>query len=152
MPSNRKYGDTILTSQTKFDMCVEQREHACHRQPIAVIGLGCWYPGARNPLQLWEYILSRRLEFRTIPDGRLPLSDYCDRLESRPTKYIQRLAVIDGFEFDWIKRTPPKSMFESTDLVHWLSVEVAEQALRDAGYSKETFRQEWERSHYTATR
>lgn len=120
-------------------MSVEYRERNHQREPIAVIGLGCWYPGARNPLQLWENILSCRLEFRTIPDCRLPLSDYCDTTgQSLDKMYSQRAALIDGFEFDWINRRIPKSMFESTDLVHWLSIEVAEQALQDAGYSKET--------------
>ena len=100
-------------------MSAKYRDQAYHREPIAVIGLGCWYPGARNPLQLWENILSRRLEFRTIPDCRLPLSDYCDVTgKSLDKMYAQRAALVDGFEFDWIKRRIPKSMFESTDLVH----------------------------------
>ena len=109
------------------------------RSPIAVIGLGCWYPGARNPGEFWENILSRRLEFRSIPDERLPLADYCDPDGESPDKmYAKRAAVMDGFEFDWINRRIPKSMFESTDLVHWLCVEVAEQAIHDAGYCKKS--------------
>ena len=108
------------------------------RVPIAVIGIGCWYPGARTPLQLWENILARRLEFRRIPDSRLPLADYCDPAgEAIDKSYAQRVAVLDGFEFDWAGRRIPKSMYESTDLVHWLSLEVAEKALTDAGYTAE---------------
>ena len=109
------------------------------RTPIAVTGIGCWYPGARTPLQLWENVLSRRLEFRSIPDNRLPLQDYCDPSgEAIDKSYAQRVAMIDGFEFDWVGRRIPKSMYESTDVVHWLSVEVAEKALQDAGYTADT--------------
>ena len=111
--------------------------------PIAVTGLGCWYPGAKNPLQLWENILTRRLEFRKIPDCRLPNSEYCDPTgESIDHTYVQRCAVTDGFEFDWIGRRIPKSLFESTDLVHWLSLDVAEKALNDAGYTPDNMDRE----------
>ena len=111
---------------------------SCKRTPLAVTGIGCWYPGARTPLQMWENILARRLEFRSIPDNRLPLKDYCDPTGQHIDKsYAKRVAMMDGFEFDWVGRRIPKSMFESTDVVHWLSVEVAEKALQDAGYTPE---------------
>ena len=111
-------------------------ENLSRHVPIAVTGIGCWYPGARNPRELWENILARRLEFRKIPDCRLPNSEYCDpTAKSIDHTYAERCAVIDGFEFDWIGRRIPKSMFESTDLVHWLSLDVAEKALSDAGYT-----------------
>ncbi|NEO45906.1 MAG: hypothetical protein F6K55_17960, partial [Moorea sp. SIO4A3] len=34
---------------------------------IAVIGMGCYYPGANNLRQLWENILTRRRQFRRTP-------------------------------------------------------------------------------------
>jgi enediyne polyketide synthase len=44
--------------------------------PIAVIGMGCRYPGADSPLQLWTNVLSRRRQFRRIPKCRFSLEDY----------------------------------------------------------------------------
>ncbi len=106
---------------------------------IAVIGLSCWYPGARSPRQLWENVLSRRRQFRRIPDVRLPLSEYYDPDPSVPDKTYGRLAgVIDGFEFDWSSRRIPRSTYEATDIAHWLALEVALQAVGDAGYTRET--------------
>jgi acyl transferase domain-containing protein len=65
---------------------------------IAVVGLGCWYPGASGPRELWENILARRRQFRRIPDCRLPMSDYHDPDPAAPDKtYGRRAAVIDGF-------------------------------------------------------
>ncbi|MGB8330961.1 MAG: type I polyketide synthase, partial [Polyangiales bacterium] len=102
---------------------------------VAIIGLGCRYPDARNPRELWENVLSRRQSFRRIPDQRLPLSEYGDSDKSAPDKtYATRAAVIDGFEFDWARRRIPKQVFEQTDLAHWLALDVALQALADAGY------------------
>src|SRR5258706_15932290 len=43
---------------------------------IAIVGVGCYYPGAKSPKEFWENILARRREFRNFPDCRLPLSDY----------------------------------------------------------------------------
>src|SRR6516162_7594290 len=110
------------------------RVQACSAQPeIAVIGLGCWYPGARNPRQLWESILARRREHRRMPDCRLPLDDYHDSDASTPDKtYGRRGALLDGFRFDWASRRIPRAAFEATDIVQWLALEVAGQALADA--------------------
>jgi enediyne polyketide synthase len=103
--------------------------------PIAIIGLGCRYPDAKNPRELWENVLSRRQSFRAIPDVRLPLSEYGDSDKSAPdATYAKRAAVIDGFEFDWARRRIPKQVFEQTDIAHWLALDVALQALADSGY------------------
>ncbi len=105
---------------------------------IAVIGMACYYPGAPNLKSFWENILARRREFRRIPDQRLPISEYYDPDPSAPDKtYANRAAVIDGFEFDWIKRGIPKTVVESSDIVHWLALEVALRVMEDAGYSRE---------------
>ncbi len=102
---------------------------------IAVIGIGCRYPGADNPVALWENILSRRQGFRRMPDCRLRLTDYHDPDRKTPDKtYSTRAGLIDGFVFDWAKRRIPKSTVEVTDIAHWLALEVALQAVADAGY------------------
>jgi len=104
---------------------------------IAVIGMGCWYPGANELQQLWENILARRQQFRRSPDQRLPLSDYYDPDPAAPDKtYGSRMAVIDGFEFDWVKRRIPKTVVDSADIVQWLALEVAIRAAENAGYSR----------------
>jgi enediyne polyketide synthase len=107
--------------------------------PIAVVGLGCWYPGARNPLQLWEGVLARRREFRAFPDRRLPRAEYYDPDPRVPDKtYCANAAFIDGFDFDWAGRRIPRSTFETTDVAQWLALEVALRTAEDAGYTPET--------------
>ncbi|HTU18290.1 MAG TPA: type I polyketide synthase [Gemmataceae bacterium] len=114
--------------------------NARKEQPeIAVVGLGCWYPGARGPQQLWENILTRRREFRRLPDNRLPLSDYHDPDRTTPDKtYGRRAAVLDGFEFDWAKWRIPQATYETTDIVQWLALEVANLALENAGFQRDS--------------
>ena len=52
--------------------------------------------------------------------------------------YGKQMAVIDGFEFDWAGKRIPKPTFESTDIVHWLALEMALQSLADAGYTPDS--------------
>ena len=101
---------------------------------IAVIGMACWYPGAQSILQNWENILSRRRQFRRILDVRLPLKDYYDAKKSTPDKtYGKYASYIDGFVFDWMGQRVPKSAYETTDMAHWLALDVAVKALHDSG-------------------
>lgn len=104
-------------------------------EPVAVVGLGCRYPGASSPRQLWENILARRRQFRRMPDERLPLAEYYDPNPTVADKtYGKWAAVLDGYEFDWAARLIPKATYEATDIAHWLALDVALQMLADAGY------------------
>ena len=106
---------------------------------IAVIGLACRYPDANTPRELWENVLTRRRQFRRMPDCRLPLGDYYDADKETPDKtYVRQAALIDGFDFDWAARRIPLSTVRATDIVHWLALETSLAAVADAGYSQET--------------
>ncbi len=106
---------------------------------IAIVGMGCYYPGASDLRTLWENILSKRQQFRRSLDSRLPIAEYYDPDPATPDKtYGDRAAVIDGFAFDWVKRRIPKISFESTDVVHWLALETALKAIEDVGYTRKT--------------
>ncbi len=108
------------------------------KSKIAIIGIACYYPGANTLKQFWENILGRRQQFRQIPDIRLPLSEYYDSDSNTPDKsYGDRAAVIDGFEFDRIKYRIPKTVIDSCDIVHWLTLDTAIKALENAGFTRE---------------
>lgn len=101
---------------------------------IAVVGMACWYPGARTPLELWENILGKRQQFRRFREERMPAVDYHSDDPNAPDRTYGKLgAFIDGFVFDCAARRVPQSTFAATDIVHWLALDVAANALRDAG-------------------
>jgi enediyne polyketide synthase len=104
---------------------------------VAVIGIGAWYPGAQGVRELWENIVARRRQFRRMLDQRMPLDDYGSPDHADKT-YGTLASFIDGFQFDLRKWRINKQKFESTDMAHWLSMEVALQALRDANYCPAT--------------
>ncbi|HWF04965.1 MAG TPA: type I polyketide synthase, partial [Candidatus Angelobacter sp.] len=98
---------------------------------IAIIGMACRYAESRSPAQLWENALAQRQAFRRIPRARLNLSDYSP---GQNDDYITATmaAVLDDYEFDRSRFHVSQNAFASTDLTHWLALDVASQALADA--------------------
>ncbi len=102
---------------------------------IAVVGMACRYPDATSPRELWENALAGRRAFRRLPDERMRLSDYYDPDPAAPDRFYARTAaVIEGYEFDRIAYKIAGSTYRSTDMTHWLALDVAALALADAGF------------------
>ncbi|HEX2416663.1 MAG TPA: type I polyketide synthase, partial [Micromonosporaceae bacterium] len=104
---------------------------------IAVVGMGCRYPDAASPSELWENAIAGRRAFRRLPDVRMRLADYWDPDPATSDRfYARNAAVIEGYEFDRIGYLVGGSTYRSTDLTHWLALDVAAQAFADAGFPK----------------
>lgn len=102
---------------------------------IAIVGMACRYPDAKNPHELWENAVAGRRAFRRLPDVRMNLDDYWDPDPQVPDRfYARNAAVLEGYEFDRIAHRIAGSTYRSTDLTHWLALDTAAQALADAGF------------------
>jgi enediyne polyketide synthase len=102
---------------------------------IAIVGIGLRYPDAASTDDLWENILAGRRAFRRLPDQRMNRADYYSPDPDAPDRfYSSKAAVLRDFEFDRIKHKVAGSTFRSTDLTHWLALDVAATALADAGF------------------
>ena len=103
---------------------------------IAIIGIGCQYPEANSPAELWRNVLAARRSFREIPAERVDLADYHSPDRSVPDMTYSRFAaVLDDYEFDRPAFSIPGPLFRSSDMVHWLALDVAKRALDDAGFA-----------------
>ena len=102
---------------------------------FAIVGMACRYPDSDSPSQLWENVLAQRRAFRRIPTERLNPDDYFSADRDAPDKtYCVKAAVLDGWEFDRHRFRVAGQMFRSADMAHWLALEVAADALADAGF------------------
>ncbi|MFD5245135.1 SDR family NAD(P)-dependent oxidoreductase [Amycolatopsis sp. NPDC058340] len=102
---------------------------------ISIVGIGLRYPDAGSPEELWENVLAGRRAFRRLPDERMNREDYYSPDPKAPDRfYAQKAAVLRDWEFDRIKYKVAGSTFRSTDTTHWLALDVAAQALADAGF------------------
>jgi enediyne polyketide synthase len=102
---------------------------------ISIVGIGLRYPDASSPEELWENVLAGRRAFRRLPDERMNRADYYSPDPKAPDRfYAQKAAVLRDYEFDRVAHKVAGSTFRATDTTHWLALEVAEQALADAGF------------------
>ncbi|HEY3566943.1 MAG TPA: beta-ketoacyl synthase N-terminal-like domain-containing protein, partial [Thermoanaerobaculia bacterium] len=101
---------------------------------IAIVGMACRYPDARTPGELWENVLARRRAFRRIPPERLRIEDYLTGPGDPDGLYAAEAAVLEGWELDRVRYRVAGPTFRSADLAHWLALDVAAQALADAGF------------------
>ncbi|WP_447007453.1 SDR family NAD(P)-dependent oxidoreductase [Saccharothrix isguenensis] len=102
---------------------------------IAIVGIGLRYPDAGSTGELWENVLAGRRAFRRLPDERMNQADYYSPDPETPDRfYSTKAAVLRDFEFDRVRYRVAGSTFRSTDLTHWLALDVAARALADAGF------------------
>jgi enediyne polyketide synthase len=116
------------------DSGIRQKAPRKSMSEIVIIGMACCYPDARNPQQLWENVLARRRAFRRFPPERLLLRDYFSAdPETADAIYATQAALIEGYVFDRVRFCVAGPTFRSVDMAHWLALDVAAQALEDAG-------------------
>src|SRR5947209_6670731 len=92
---------------------------------IAIIGMACRYAEARSPRELWENVLAQRRSFRGIPRVRLNLADYSAETQAEDQITPVMAAVLDDYKFDRARFHVSQDAFLSTDLTHWLALDVA---------------------------
>jgi enediyne polyketide synthase len=97
--------------------------------------MACRFPDANSPTQLWENVLAQRRSFRRIPPERLDITAYHSADRSAPDKtYVTKAAVIRDYTFDRAKYRIPGTTFRDTDIAQWLALDVAAEALANAGF------------------
>jgi len=105
-------------------------------QAIAIVGMACRYPDAHSPAELWNNILAQRKAFRRIPFERLNLDDYWSSdANAADSTYITEGAFLANYEFDRVKFRVSGDAYRASDMAHWLALEVAADALADAGFT-----------------
>lgn len=93
--------------------------------------MACKYPDIGDYMELWQNVLSQRRSFRKLPENRLS-ADYFSK-DDQDKVYSRIAAVIDGYHFDRSKYGISGKNFRSADLTHWMALDMATQALEDAG-------------------
>ena len=100
---------------------------------IAIVGIGCRYPGAHSARELFENLLAGRRAFRPVPPERWRLDEYYDADRQRPdATYVKRGAFVEGFEFNPAAYKITQRTYLATDQAQWLALQTAQEALDDA--------------------
>ncbi len=113
---------------------------AAASEPIAIIGLGCRFPGdAVTPAAFWELLRSGRDAVAEVPAGRWPVGAFFDADPAVPGKMATRhggfLGDVESFDPAYFGISPREAA--SMDPQHRLLLEVAWEALSAAGQKRE---------------
>src|SRR6202171_630208 len=105
-------------------------------EPIAIVGIGCRFPGgANNPASYWRLLCDGVDAITEVPKDRWNIDDYYDPDPSALGKMASRwgafLEDIDPFDPAFFGLSPREAA--SMDPQHRLLLEVAWEALEDAG-------------------
>jgi acyl transferase domain-containing protein len=110
-------------------------------EPIAIVGMSCRYPGADDPQALWENALQGRSAVDDIPDERWPVSLYHvpGKVVTRSREaffrvYTPKSALVKDRPFPYREFGLPPTAVAQMDQTHLWCLEVARDAVRDAGY------------------
>jgi acyl transferase domain-containing protein/NAD(P)H-dependent flavin oxidoreductase YrpB (nitropropane dioxygenase family)/NAD(P)-dependent dehydrogenase (short-subunit alcohol dehydrogenase family) len=121
-------------SQTT-ESSLEHRRGRDSSDRIAIVGIGCLLPGARDGETLWRNLLDQVDTIREIPRNRWDWRLYYDPDPAARDKIYSRWgAFLDPVPFDPLHfGIPPKSL-PSISLPQLLALEVTRRALQDAGF------------------
>ena len=101
--------------------------------PIAVIGMGCLFPGSHDKEGYWRDITTGRDMVTEVPASHFLIDHYFDPDPSAPDKtYCRQGAFLDPIEFDPMAFGIPPTNLAATDTSQLLSLLVAKQVLNDA--------------------
>jgi acyl-CoA synthetase (AMP-forming)/AMP-acid ligase II/3-oxoacyl-(acyl-carrier-protein) synthase/acyl carrier protein len=106
------------------------------REPVAVVGMACRFPGAANPEAFRQMLLEGRDAVTEIPPSRWDVARYYDAEPAVGSMYTRRgafLAQVDGFDAEFFNITPREAGALDPQQRLWL--EVAWEAIEDAGQS-----------------
>ncbi|HIO66055.1 MAG TPA: hypothetical protein EYN40_05100, partial [Planctomycetes bacterium] len=107
--------------------------------PLAIIGLGCLFPGAQDLHGYWASIRSGRDHIEEVPEGYWDLDDYHDSDRSSLDRtYGRRGGFLTPVPFRPLDFGITPNDLEATDTSQLLSLIAAKQALLDAGYGSDT--------------
>jgi acyl transferase domain-containing protein/trans-aconitate methyltransferase/acyl carrier protein len=104
--------------------------------PIAIIGLGCWFPGSvRDPASYWALLRDGVDAIREVPPERWNIDEYYDASPDTPGKMATRwggfVDDIDRFDADFFGISPREAV--TMDPQQRLLLTVAWEALEHAG-------------------
>jgi acyl transferase domain-containing protein/acyl carrier protein len=106
-------------------------------EPIAIIGMGCRFPGANGIASFWKLLETGSDAVREVPESRWKIDDYYDPNPDAPGKMSSRwggfLDAIDQFDPEFFGISPREATF--MDPQQRLLLEVSWEALENAGQS-----------------
>ena len=105
------------------------------REPIAIVGMACRFPGADNLQAFWRLLCEGGNGITKVPVSRWNVETYYAEDPAAPGKTISQrggfVSDVEGFDWRAFRISPREAKY--MDPQHRLALEVAWEALEDAG-------------------
>ncbi|MEV7616646.1 aminotransferase class I/II-fold pyridoxal phosphate-dependent enzyme [Streptomyces sp. NPDC089799] len=111
---------------------------------VAVVGMACRFPGARNVNEYWRLLTAPQAQFATVPDSRWHSAGFLsDDFRDTAAAYTDTMALLpDVGHFDAAHYGIPPRRARAMDPQHRLLIDLAREALQDAGWEADGFDRE----------
>lgn len=123
--------------QQKLD-AVQKQKH----EPIAIIGIGCRFPGADNPDEFWQLLAEGKNAITEVPEAHWNIQQYCNDAFNTPgkicTTYGGFVPYLKEFDAAFFRIAPREAA--SLDPQQRLLLEVSWEALENAGIPTEAIK------------
>ncbi|GAA0266364.1 hypothetical protein GCM10010302_00200 [Streptomyces polychromogenes] len=117
---------------------------ARERDDIAVVGMACRFPGARNLNEYWRLLTDPHAQFGRVPDSRWRADAFLsDDFRDTSAAYTDTMALLPDVDlFDAAHYGIPPRRAKAMDPQHRLLIDLAREALQDAGWEADGFDRE----------
>ncbi|MBL4686911.1 MAG: hypothetical protein JKY37_20110, partial [Nannocystaceae bacterium] len=110
-------------------------EDAMNSAPLAIVGIGCLFPKAGDLDSYWANLRDGVDAITEVPASHWNPEDYFDADPSTPDHvYARRGGFLDPVDISPLDLGIAPRDIEATDTTQLLSLHVAAEALKDAGY------------------
>src|SRR6202158_5506673 len=137
-PAGPSRSPTWLATRSSSNTQVGQ-DQVAQNEPIAIVGIGCRFPGAKDPLGFWQLLRDGVDAITEVPTERFSLDTFYDPDPQAPGKMSTRwggfLEQVDQFDPHFFGISPREAA--RMDPQQRLLLEVAWEALEDAGQVRE---------------
>ncbi len=138
-PTIQSLAHSLAIDTTDITNVQQEKESSTQEQygvePIAITGIGCRFPGAKNPEEFWQLLRDGVDAIREVPKERWDISRFYDEDVLLPGKMNTRwggfLDGIDEFDAEFFGISPREAA--RMDPQQRLLLEVTWEALEDAG-------------------
>ena len=118
--------------------------HELRIEPVAIIGIGCRYPGGMdNPETFWRLLVNGIDAINEFPSDRVDIVPYYDPVLATPGKIVSNqggfLEKIDQFDASFFGISPREANY--MDPQQRILLEIAWDALEDAGQVPDQLRE-----------
>ncbi|MFJ4777627.1 aminotransferase class I/II-fold pyridoxal phosphate-dependent enzyme [Streptomyces sp. NPDC088762] len=131
-----------MTAVTGVDPAPEPR--GTRPDDIAVVGMACRFPGARDVNQYWRLLTAPQAQFSGIPDSRWRAAAFLsDNFRDASSAYTDTMALLPDVDlFDAAHYGIPPRRARAMDPQARLLIDLAREAIQDAGWEADGFDRE----------